>query len=182
MFYLFGNVTERHNFLNSTIGPVELEIEAINTVEIMVNYSACAVLLLIPLQIALFWAYNKIGHPWKRFLSEDDKEEDVCRRTIESHENGMLTYDIMYDYITYGETTNCISYKAQNDTITEVTPSPSTDNDRQQEFEPKSVKLEINIEPVGNTNNAPDCNIASEEMIDQTEPAQNIQKSSLHSH
>ena len=68
--YLLSNVTERHFFLTTTVGPVFLEVEAMNSLMSFVNLSLTTVLVSIPLQIALFWMYNLFGHPWKRFLYE----------------------------------------------------------------------------------------------------------------
>lgn len=65
------NAMERHQFLESTIGAVKLEKEALNTIWILVVYSITTVTSLPVVQIALLWAYNLYGHPWKRFLASD---------------------------------------------------------------------------------------------------------------
>ena len=77
MVYLLSNVTERHLFLTTTVGAVFLEVEAMNSIQNFVNFSIAAVLISIPLQIALYWMYNLIGHPWKRFIYEIYVKEET---------------------------------------------------------------------------------------------------------
>ena len=50
---LYVTVKERHLFLDSTIGAVRLENEAMNTIWILVMYSIVSVVCLIPIQIFL---------------------------------------------------------------------------------------------------------------------------------
>lgn len=168
MIHLFLNTTERHQFLKSTIGPIHLEIEAINTIGLLVQYSACSVVLLLPLQVALFWAYNLFGHPWKRFLNQLYKKEDVqlYGRIIQADKSVTVKLD--------DETTNCIG--TLKDTVIDVTPDPSMDSIEEQHFKPHTGQLELDIEHLENIKNAPDCIVHVEEEIDQKELEENIQK------
>lgn len=71
ILYLYVNVRERHEFLESTIGATHLEKEAMETTWILAVYSICSVVSLVLIQIFLLLAYNLYGHPWKRFLTTD---------------------------------------------------------------------------------------------------------------
>ena len=68
MMYLLSKATERHKFLEETVGAVGLEIDAMNTIHNFVKLLISVVVFLLPFQIATYWMYNLIGHPWKRFL------------------------------------------------------------------------------------------------------------------
>ena len=77
LMHLYSKISERHDFLTSTVGPTALETEAINSVRNFTYVCLSVVLLLVPLQIAFYWLYNLIGHPWKRFLNQIYLEEEV---------------------------------------------------------------------------------------------------------
>ena len=91
ILFLYMNAIERHQFLESTIGSVTLEKEALNTIWILVTYSLTTVLSLPVIQIVLLWAYNIYGHPWKRFLTRDIPAID--KTTIERTTNISIEYD-----------------------------------------------------------------------------------------
>lgn len=73
LLYTYIQVKTRHQFLEDTIGPLELEIEAINNFELLLISSITLITVSVPLQALLFWLYNKYGHPWKRFFNEISK-------------------------------------------------------------------------------------------------------------
>ena len=68
--YTYINVKNRHQFLEDTIGPVPLESFVMQRWEWIVTIGPSLILLSIPVQIGLIWAFNKYGHPWKRFFCE----------------------------------------------------------------------------------------------------------------
>ena len=75
LIYLYSAVSLRHSFLENTIGPLPLEIEAMNRIHSLVIVSLIAVLSSMPLQILLIYTFNKYGHPWCRFYNEFSSEE-----------------------------------------------------------------------------------------------------------
>ena len=72
--YTYTNVKRRHQFLEDTIGATELETEAMIKWEYIVTIAPTIVILSIPIQLLLLWAFNMYGHPWKRFLTEFAKK------------------------------------------------------------------------------------------------------------
>ena len=77
VMHLYSKVSERHAFLTSTVGPTVLETDAINSIRSFTCVCLSLVLSIIPLQIAFYWIYNLIGHPWKRFLNQIYLKEEV---------------------------------------------------------------------------------------------------------
>ena len=70
LIYTFANVKERHQFLEDTIGPVPLEIEAMERLRWLTIFAPLLVVLSIPAQFLVIWLFNKYGHPWARFFNE----------------------------------------------------------------------------------------------------------------
>ena len=64
-FYLFSKVAPRHQFLESTIGPVEKEITTMENLENIVTLAPIILVFSVPLQITLMWLFQKYGHPCK---------------------------------------------------------------------------------------------------------------------
>ena len=70
----------RHQFLEDTIGATEMETEAMIKWEYTVFIAPTIVIWSIPIQLALIWAFNMYGHPWKRFLTEFAKKPKKLSR------------------------------------------------------------------------------------------------------
>ena len=68
--YLYHTASIRHSFLEATIGAVTLEKEAMDNIYWLTITSVCAVVLLVPFQLLLLYAFNVYGHPWNRFFNE----------------------------------------------------------------------------------------------------------------
>ena len=77
MMHLYSKVSERHEFLTSTVGPTVLETQAMNSIRRFTYVCLSVVLSIVPLQIVFYWMYNLIGHPWKRFLNQILLKEEV---------------------------------------------------------------------------------------------------------
>ena len=71
MLFLYAKASERHSFLEETIGPNNLEIKSITTIWILLVGGITMIGASIPLEIIGFLVYNYYGHPWKRFISTD---------------------------------------------------------------------------------------------------------------
>jgi hypothetical protein len=65
----------RHRFLEATIGAVPLEKEAMDSICWLTIASVCSVILVIPTQLLLLYAFNVYGHPWSRFFNEFASKE-----------------------------------------------------------------------------------------------------------
>ena len=68
--YAYGNIKERHQFIEETIGALPLESTAMQRWQWIVTLAPCLVIFSIPLELGLIWIFNKYGHPWKRFFGE----------------------------------------------------------------------------------------------------------------
>ena len=68
IFYLFSKVAPRHQFLESTIGPVDKEITTMENLQNIVTVAPVILVFSVPLQICLMWLFQKYGHPWKIFF------------------------------------------------------------------------------------------------------------------
>jgi hypothetical protein len=79
--YTYTNIKARHQFLEETIGPLPLESIAMQRWDWIVMSSPLFVILSIPLQLGLIWAFNKYGHPWKRFFHEFSKKPKKLPKT-----------------------------------------------------------------------------------------------------
>ena len=75
LFYLCGRVAERHRFLQSNIGPVPLEEEAMSRVLWLTVCSGLLIPISMLIQYALIHVYNSYGHPWSRFFNEFSSTE-----------------------------------------------------------------------------------------------------------
>ena len=69
-FYAYTAITNQHQFLENTIGTLPLENAAKERWDWIIILMPILILLSIPLQLGLIWAFNKHGHPWKRFFQE----------------------------------------------------------------------------------------------------------------
>ena len=72
--YTYTNIKVRHHFLEETISPLLLESIAMQRWEWIIVSAPLLVISSIPLQLVLIWAFNKYGHPWKRFFREFSKK------------------------------------------------------------------------------------------------------------
>ena len=70
LIYLYNTASARHKLLEDTIGAVPHEIEAMDRISLLMMISLLLVILSIPLQATLLYAFNMYGHPWKRFFNE----------------------------------------------------------------------------------------------------------------
>ena len=68
--YTYTNVKNRHQFLEDTIGAIPLETFVMHRWDWIITIAVSLVILSVPLEINLVWAFNKYGHPWKRFFRE----------------------------------------------------------------------------------------------------------------
>ena len=91
ILFLYTKASERHQFLESTIGPNHLEIDAMNTIWNLVLVSTCLVLLSVPIQIVLFFAYTYYGHPWRRILAGDQNADNDKANNVQNADNYVLT-------------------------------------------------------------------------------------------
>jgi len=69
-FYTYSNIKKRNTFLEDSIGLLPLETEATQRWEWIVTLVPILVITSVPMQLVLIWAFNKYGHPWKRFFAE----------------------------------------------------------------------------------------------------------------
>ena len=69
-FYAYMAISTQHQFLENTIGTLRLETAAKERWDWIIILMPSLILLSIPLQLGLIWAFNKHGHPWKRFFQE----------------------------------------------------------------------------------------------------------------
>ena len=70
LLYLYNAASTRHKLLEDTVGAVPLEIEAMNRIFWLLIIAVLLITLSSPLQVTLLYAFNKYGHPWKRFFNE----------------------------------------------------------------------------------------------------------------
>ena len=80
LIYLYNTASVRHKLLEDTIGAVPHEIEAMDRIYLLMMISLLLVILSIPLQVTLLYAFNMYGHPWKRFFNEFFSQEKQSRR------------------------------------------------------------------------------------------------------
>lgn len=66
--YTYTKIISRHKFLEDTIGAVPKEIMAMKNIESIAIAAPMLVILSLPVQLGLMWAFNRYGHPWKAFL------------------------------------------------------------------------------------------------------------------
>ena len=69
-FYTYSNIKKRNTFLEDSIGLLPLETVATQRWEWIVTLVPILVIASVPMQLVLIWAFNKYGHPWKRFFAE----------------------------------------------------------------------------------------------------------------
>ena len=84
LLYLYNAASTRHKLLEDTVGAVPLEIEAMNRIFWLLIIAVLLITLSSPLQVALLYAFNKYGHPWKRFFNE------FCFKDKQSREFGVI--------------------------------------------------------------------------------------------
>ena len=80
LIYLYNTASARHKLLEDTIGAVPHEIEAMDRISLLMMISLLLVILSIPVQATLLYAFNMYGHPWKRFFNEFFSKEKQSRR------------------------------------------------------------------------------------------------------
>ena len=72
-FYTYANIKRRNAFLETTVGLLPLESLATERMEWIVAIMPSLIIISVPLQLFLIWAFNRYGHPWKRFFAEFSK-------------------------------------------------------------------------------------------------------------
>ena len=79
--YTYVNAKKRHTFLKETIGTLPLEDLAMQRLEWIVTLAPTLIIISIPLQLGLIWAFNKYGHPWKRFFIKfsENREKNLSK-------------------------------------------------------------------------------------------------------
>ena len=87
MMHLYSKIKGRHNFLTSTVGPTFLETEGMNSITSFTHVCVSVVLVIVPVQLAFYWIYNFIGHPWKRFLQQIYLNDEVQFPGMIGHES-----------------------------------------------------------------------------------------------
>jgi len=68
--YTYGNIVSRNAFLEETVGLVPMESLATQRWEWIVTMIPSLIIISVPMQLVLILAFNKYGHPWKRFFAE----------------------------------------------------------------------------------------------------------------
>ena len=68
--YTYGNIVSRNAFLEETVGLLPIEYLATQRWELVVTMVPSLIIISIPMQLVLILAFNKYGHPWKRFFAE----------------------------------------------------------------------------------------------------------------
>ena len=68
--YTYSNVKRRNSFLQDTVGLLPLESIATQRWGWIIVLIPSMIIMSVPLQLVLIWAFNKYGHPWKRFFAE----------------------------------------------------------------------------------------------------------------
>ena len=79
--YTYINAKKRHTFLEETIGTLPLEDLSMQRLEWIVALAPTLIIISIPLQLGLIWAFNKYGHPWKRFFMKfsENREKNLSK-------------------------------------------------------------------------------------------------------
>merc|ERR1711902_108887 len=68
--YTYASIINRNAFLEETVGLLPLESLATQRWEWIVTMIPLLIIISVPMQLVLILAFNKYGHPWKRFLAE----------------------------------------------------------------------------------------------------------------
>lgn len=68
--YIYSNITRRNAFLEETVGLLPIESLATQRWEWIVAMVPSLIIISVPMQLVLIFAFNKYGHPWKRFFAE----------------------------------------------------------------------------------------------------------------
>ena len=68
--YTYANIVSRNALLEETVGLLPIEYLATQRWEWIVTMVPSLIIISVPVQLLLILAFNKYGHPWKRFFAE----------------------------------------------------------------------------------------------------------------